>query len=338
MYPYLITYHRTRGNMKPQKLLDQVRSEIRYRRYSIRTERTYLGWIKRYIYFHGKRHPMEMAESEVRQFLNHLVSERNVSASTQNQALCAIVFLYRRVLKRNLDWIDNINWSKRPKKLPVVFTKDEVKKVLTMIDGQQWLMASLLYGAGLRLMECIRLRIQDIDFGYHQLVVRNGKGEKDRVTLLPDQLYEHLNKQVDKVRILHQLDLEKGFGRVHLPNALERKYPNAASEFRWQYFFPAGKISSDPRSGIKRRHHVSKDSLHSSVKKAVEKAWINKRGTCHTFRHSFATHLLEAGYDIRTVQELLGHKDVSTTMIYTHVLNKGGQNVISPLDGLLLQT
>ena len=324
--------------MKPQKLLDQVRSEIRYRRYSIRTERTYLGWIKRYIYFHGKRHPMEMAESEVRQFLNHLVSERNVSASTQNQALCAIVFLYRRVLKRNLDWIDNINWSKRPKKLPVVFTKDEVKKVLTMIDGQQWLMASLLYGAGLRLMECIRLRIQDIDFGYHQLVVRNGKGEKDRVTLLPDQLYEHLNKQVDKVRILHQLDLEKGFGRVHLPNALERKYPNAASEFRWQYFFPAGKISSDPRSGIKRRHHVSKDSLHSSVKKAVEKAWINKRGTCHTFRHSFATHLLEAGYDIRTVQELLGHKDVSTTMIYTHVLNKGGQNVISPLDGLLLQT
>ena len=338
MYLNLITSHRTRGNMKPQKLLDQVRSEIRYRRYSIRTERTYLGWIKRYIYFHGKRHPMEMAESEVRQFLNHLVSERNVSASTQNQALCAIVFLYRRVLKRNLDWIDNINWSKRPKKLPVVFTKDEVKKVLTMIDGQQWLMASLLYGAGLRLMECIRLRIQDIDFGYHQLVVRNGKGEKDRVTLLPDQLYEHLNKQVDKVRILHQLDLEKGFGRVHLPNALERKYPNAASEFRWQYFFPAGKISSDPRSGIKRRHHVSKDSLHSSVKKAVEKAWINKRGTCHTFRHSFATHLLEAGYDIRTVQELLGHKDVSTTMIYTHVLNKGGQNVISPLDGLLLQT
>ena len=320
--------------MKSQKLLDRVRSEIRYRRYSIRTEKSYVAWIKRFIYFHGKRHPLELTEKDIRSFLNHLVSERNVSASTQNQALCSIVFLYRHVLKLNLKWIDDINWSKRPKKLPVVFTKDEVKNVLVMIDGQSWLMSSLLYGAGLRLTECIRLRIQDVDFGYHQLIVRNGKGDKDRVTLLPDQLQDQLKKQVEKVHLIHQKDLENGFGRVFLPDALERKYPNAAAEFRWQYLFPSEKISRDPRSGIKRRHHVSRDYLQLSVKKAVKKAGFNKSGTCHTFRHSFATHLLEAGYDIRTVQELLGHKDVSTTMIYTHVLNKGGQGVKSPLDRL----
>ncbi len=244
--------------MKPQRLLDQVRCEIRYRHYSIRTEKSYIGRIKRFIYFHNKRHPNEIGEIEIMHFINSLVSLGNVAASAQNQALCAILFMYREVLKSDLSWIDNIYW---PKRLSVVFTVDEVVKVPVLLDGQRGLMAGLLYGAGLRLVECIRLRIQDIDFGYHQIVVRDGKGQKDRVTILPKQLDDDLRRQIDKVEVLHSRDLADGFGAVHLPNALERKYPNANSEFNWQYLFPDGNLSIDPRTGIKRRHHVSRDYL-----------------------------------------------------------------------------
>ncbi len=321
--------------MKPTKLIDQLCLAIRAKRYSIRTEKSYANWVKRYILFHNKRHPKEMGEVEVMQFINSLVFNRNVAASTQNQALCAILFLYKEVLETDLSWVENINWSKRPKRLPVVFTVEEVRKVLTLIDGQQLLMASLLYGSGLRLMECLRLRIQDIDFGYHQVMVRDGKGQKDRNTILPTHLEVGLRRQIDKVKIIHNQELSIGFGGVYLPDALERKYPNAAYEFRWQYLFPADKKSKDPRSGIRRRHHLSRNYLQTAVKNSVNKAGIIKRGTCHTFRHSFATHLLEAGYDIRTVQELLGHKDIRTTMIYTHVLNRGGRGVVSPFDNLL---
>lgn len=318
--------------MSSLRLLDQVRQAIRYRHYSIRTEKSYIGWIKRYIYFHQKKHPNEMGEKEVMAFINSLSEKYRVSSSTQNQALCAILFLYKDVLKKEMDWIENITWSKKPKRLPVVFTQAEAQKVLTMIDGQRFLMASLLYGSGLRLTECLRLRILDVDFGYHQIIVRDGKGRKDRVTLLPANLENSLRKQIQKVKIIHQQDILEGFGSVYLPDALEKKWPNAATEFKWQYLFPARKRSIDPRSGVKRRHHLSKDYLQVGVKKAVQESSIHKKGTCHTFRHSFATHLLESGYDIRTVQELLGHKDVSTTMIYTHVLNRGGKGVVSPFD------
>ncbi|MFH2132903.1 MAG: integron integrase [bacterium] len=320
--------------MKSQRLLDQVRWTIRGRQYSIRTEKSYIAWIKRYIYYHHKQHPKDLGEQHVMQFINSLAAQGHVSSSTQNQALCAILFLYREVLKTKLDWIDNICWSKKPHRLPVVFTVEEVQKVITLLDGQSSLMISLLYGSGLRLMECLRLRIQDIDFGYQQIIVRDGKGQKDRVTVLPVQLIDSLKKQIERVRILHEQDLIHGFGAVYLPTALEKKWKNAADEFSWQDLFPSEKISIDPRSGLKRRHHLSRDYLQASVKKTVKKAGIHKRGTCHTFRHSFATHLLESGYDIRTVQELLGHKDVSTTMIYTHVLNSGGRCVMSPLDRL----
>lgn len=318
--------------MAEQKLLDQVRWVIRGKHYSIRTEKSYISWIKRFIYFHNKQHPRNLGKSHVMAFVNTMAARGHVAASTQNQALCAVLFLYREVLQNKLGWIDDIQWSKKPQRLPTVFTISEVQKVITMLDGQHALMISLLYGSGLRLMECLRLRIQDIDFGYRQIIIRNGKGQKDRVTILPEQLTETLKKQIEKVRIIHSQDLANGYGSVYLPEALHRKWPRASSEFRWQYLFPADRISTDPRSGIKRRHHRSKDFLQSSVKKAVQKAGIHKRGTCHTFRHSFATHLLEAGYDIRTVQELLGHKDVSTTMIYTHVLNSGGKGVKSPFD------
>lgn len=314
------------------KLLDQVRWAIRGKHYSIRTEKSYVAWIKRYIYFHNRRHPGELEESHIRQFINSLAVKNHVSSSTQNQALCAILFLYREVLNSKPDWIENLQWSKKPHRLPVVFTVAEVQKVITMLDGQHALMTSLLYGSGLRLMECLRLRIQDIDFGYQQIMVRDGKGKKDRLTILPGQLNSSLQKQIQQAKIIHEQDLANGLGSVYLPEAIENKWRQAAYEFRWQYLFPADRISIDPRSGIRRRHHRSKDYLQSSVKKAVTKASINKRGTCHTFRHSFATHLLEAGYDIRTVQELLGHKDVSTTMIYTHVLNSGSKCVKSPLD------
>ncbi len=320
--------------MPKPKLLDQVRDTIRVKHYSMRTEEAYVHWIKRFILFHEKRHPLQMGEPEVSKFLSHLAVEGKVSASTQNQALSAILFLYQEVLKQELGWINNVKRAKKPSHLPVVFTKEEARAVLLRLEGTKWLMASLLYGAGLRLMECLGIRVKDIDFSYNQIVVRDGKGGKDRLTMLPESLKESLKKHLEKVRILHEQELKEGFGKVYLPFALEKKYPNAEREFAWQYLFPASNRSIDPRSGIERRHHIYETVLQKAVKAAVRAARINKPASCHTFRHSFATHLLEDGYDIRTVQELLGHKDVSTTMIYTHVLNKGGKGVRSPLDGL----
>jgi integron integrase len=314
------------------KLLEQVRHLIRLRRYSIRTEQAYLHWIKQYILFHNKRHPSELGERELTQFLSHLAIDRKVAASTQNQALSALLFLYREVLKQPPDWLDDVERAKKPAKLPVVLTKQEVRSVLAQLDGSKWLMASLLYGSGLRLMECIRLRVKDVDFGYKQITVRDGKGSKDRVTMLPASLIGPLQRHLARVRLLHDKDLSDGFGRVYLPYALERKYPKANCEWGWQYVFPSSRRSVDPRSGATQRHHVAEDVLQAAVKEAVRAAGISKPASCHTLRHSFATHLLESGYDIRTVQELLGHKDVSTTMIYTHVLNKGGKGVRSPLE------
>ena len=314
------------------KLLDQVRETIRRKHYSIRTEEAYVDWIKRYIFFHHKRHPAEMGEREMEQFLNHLAVEKKVAASTQNQALSALVFLYREVLGKEIGWMDNLERAKQPQRLPVVLTEMEVRQVLAHLEGRNWLMASLLYGAGLRLMECVRLRVKDIDFEYRQITVRDGKGNKDRVTMLPESSSELLKHQIEKSQILHRQDLAAGYGEVYLPYALERKYKNASKEWGWQYVFPATQRSRDPRSGKMRRHHVDEKSLQRAVKSAVCAAKISKPATCHTFRHSFATHLLRAGSDIRTVQDLLGHKDVSTTMIYTHVLNRGGRGVKSPLD------
>lgn len=317
---------------KQPKLLDQVRETIRRKHYSIRTEGAYLDWIKRYIFFHNKRHPAEMGASEIEQFLNHLAVQQNVAASTQNQALSALVFVYRQVLKKDFDWMDNLERAKKPQRLPVVLTESESRQVLAHLDGRNWLMASLLYGAGLRLMECIRLRVKDVDFEYRQITVRDGKGQRDRVTMLPESSSEVLRRHLEKVRLVHLRDLSEGYGETYLPYSLARKYKNAGREWAWQYVFPAAKISRDPRSGKLRRHHVDEKSLQRAVKNAVRSARIDKLATCHTFRHSFATHLLKNGHDIRTVQELLGHKDVRTTMIYTHVLNRGGRGVRSPLD------
>jgi integron integrase len=289
---------------------------VRLKHYSIRTEQAYVDWIKRYILFHGKRHPAAMGKLEVERFLAHLAVERKVAASTQNQALSAILFLYKEVLGRELEWLDNVQRAKRPARVPVVLTEAEVRALLEQLEGRHFLMASLLYGAGLRLMECVRLRVKDIDFGYAQITVRDGKGEKDRVTMLPGALREQLEAHLGRVQALHQKDLKDGFGEVSLPFALARKYPRAGREWAWQYVFPASKRSIDPRSGIERRHHIDEQSLQRMIKKAVRRAGIAKPASCHTLRHSFATHLLQSGYDIRTVQELLGHKDVSTTMIY----------------------
>ena len=314
------------------KLLDQVRNLIRTRHYSIRTEEAYTYWIKHYIIFHGKQHPAGLGPDEINAFLSHLAVDRNVASSTQRQATSAILFLYRDVLGKNIDWIDNVEQAKRSLHIPVVFTRQEANDVLQRLGGTRWLMASLLYGCGLRLMECVRLRVKDIDFGYKQIVVRDGKGAKDRVTMLPQPLIDPLRDHLKKVRALHQQDIKEGFGRVHLPYALAKKYPNADAEFGWQYVFPAAKRSIDPRSGKQRRHHLAETVLQRAVRQAVRDAGISRPASCHTFRHSFATHLLEAGYDIRTVQELLGHKHVSTTMIYTHVLNRGGKGVRSPLE------
>ena len=317
--------------VKP-RLLGQVREKIRLKHYSIRTEQAYVDWIKRYILFHGKRHPQEMGKQEVEQFLSHLAVERNVAASTQNQALSAILFLYKEVLEQDIGWLDNVERAKRPARLPVVLTATEVRAVLAHLEGRHRLMANLLYGAGLRLMECVRLRVKDLDFEYRQITVRDGKGQKDRLTLLPDSLVGSLQTHLADVKILHEQDLRQGFGNVYLPFALDRKYPNAGREWGWQYVFPASQRSVDPRSHIERRHHIDEQTLQRAFKNAVRVASIAKPASCHSLRHSFATQLLMSGYDIRTVQELLGHKDVSTTMIYTHVLNRGGRGVVSPLD------
>jgi integron integrase len=313
-------------------LLDQVRSAIRLRHYSIRTEEAYVNVIRRFILYHNKRHPNEMGVDEIRQYLSHLATNEQVSASTQNVALSALLFLYREVLLIDLPLIEGVERAKRPQRIPVVLTTDEVRRVLAQITGTHHLMASLLYGAGLRLMECVRLRVKDLDFNYRQLIVRDGKGEKDRRTILPQPLTEPLRRHLARIRLQHEEDVRLGFGSVYLPYALERKYPKAATEWMWQYVFPAAKLSVDPCTGERRRHHASEDRLQKVVKRAIQSAGVEKRASCHTFRHSFATHLLEDGYDLRTIQELLGHADISTTMIYTHVLNRGGRGVRSPLE------
>jgi integron integrase len=320
--------------VKP-KLLDQVRYAIRTRHLSYRTEQAYINWIRGFILFHNMRHPSEMDESDVSRFLTYLAVKKNVAASTQNQALSAILFLYREVIKKEIGWIDDVERAKRPQRVPVVFTKDEVKNILLHLEGTKWIMASLLYGAGLRLRDCVRLRVKDINLGYDQIVVRDGKGQKDRVTIFPAPAKEPLITHLAKVKSIHEMDLKNGFGRVDLPFALERKYPNADREWAWQYVFPSSGLCKEPKTGYMVRHHVHRSVLQRAVKAAIRQAGIPKHGSCHTFRHSFATHLLEDGYDIRTVQELLGHKDVSTTMIYTHVLNKGANAVRSPLEEIL---
>ena len=289
------------------KLLDQARQLMRTRHYSLRTEESYVRWMKEYIIFHGKRHPATLGAAEVAGFLSYLATDRNVAASTQQQATAALIFLYRDLLNIELPWLNHIERAKKPQRLPVVFTKDEAHAVLSHLSGRKWLMASLLYGAGLRLMECLRLRVKDIDFAYCQIIVRDGKGAKDRITLLPDLLVEPLKRQIARVQAVHEIDLREGFGSVYLPYALERKYPSASKTFAWQYVFPASKRSVDPRSGMVRRHHATETALQKAIKNAICTAGINKHASCHTFRHSFATHLLEAGYDIRTVQEQLGH-------------------------------
>ena len=314
------------------KLLDQVRAKIRLKHYSIRTEQTYVDWVKRFVIFHGKRHPAEMGAMEVEAFLTHLAVEGRVSASTQNQAKSALLFLYREVLGSELPWLDQVEKAKAPQRLPVVLTRAEVQALLSRLEGVPWLVASLLYGSGLRIMECLRLRVKDVDFSRREILVRDGKGFKDRVTMLPAALLQPLRDHLLRVRRLHEDDLAAGGGQVYLPYALERKYPGAAAEWMWQYVFPASSLSVDPRSGVVRRHHVQDQGVQRAVRQALRDAGLAKPATPHTLRHSFATHLLEGGYDIRTVQELLGHADVRTTMIYTHVLNRGGHGVTSPLD------
>ncbi|MGA9664896.1 MAG: integron integrase [Gallionella sp.] len=309
-----------------------MRDKLRVKHYSIRTEQTYLDWIKRYIYFHGKHHPKDMGSRDIEAFLTHLAVAGKVAASTQNQAKSALLFLYREVLEIQLPWLDNITQAKAPKRLPVVLTVGEVQAVLSRLSGTHALIASLLYGGGMRLMEAVRLRVKDVEFARREIIVREGKGFKDRVTMLPEAVSTPLKAHPVKVRALHEEDLAQGYGEVYLPFALDKKYPNAGREWGWQYVFPSKNLSVDSRSGKTRRHHVDEKGIQRAVKQAVRDAGLVKPATPHTLRHSFATHLLQSGYDIRTVQELLGHSDVSTTMIYAHVLNKGGKGVVSPLD------
>ncbi len=317
---------------RPPGLLQVVRDRIRRLGMSIRTEEAYVGWIRRFVRANDRRHPRELGVVEVETFLTLLASRDNVAPATQNQALSALLFLYREVLGVKLEWMENIQRAKRPRKLPVVLTQQEVLQVLDTMIGRSWLMASLLYGTGMRLMECVRLRVKDVDFERGLLVIRDGKGAKDRITMLPELLVEPLRLQIDESLRLHAADLAAGFGQVWLPNALAGKYPSAAQDSGWQHVFPAARRSLDPRGGMERRHHIDEQLLQRAVHRALQRSRIRKPASCHTFRHSFATHLLEAGYDIRTVQELLGHSDVSTTQIYTHVLTRGGHAVRSPMD------
>ena len=313
-------------------LLERVRECCRVRHYSLRTERAYVDWIRRFVVANDKRHPRDMGAAEVEAFLSRLATRDDVAASTQNQALSALLFLYREVLGVQLPWMESVVRAKRPQKIPAVLSRAEVTRLLALMDGQVALMASLLYGTGMRLMECVRLRVQDVGFDRNEICVRNGKGGKDRRVPLPRRLRERLLEQVERVRIQHGQDLAAGAGEVFLPHALARKYPNAGREFSWQYVFPSPRESKDPRSGRIRRHHIDEGVLQRAVKVARDRAGIDKPASCHTLRHSFATHLLESGQDIRTVQELMGHKDVSTTQIYTHVLGRGANGVLSPLD------
>jgi integron integrase len=317
---------------RPPKLLDQLRRAIRLRHYSPRTEQAYLRWVLRFIRFHDKRHPAELGGPEVTRFLTMLAEEQKVSPSTQTQALSALLFLYRNVLQLELPWMTEIVRAPARPRLPVVLTREEVRAVIRRLDGAERLVVMLLYGSGLRLMEALRLRVKDIDFDQSQILVRAGKGDKDRITMLPQVLVPELRRHLAQVQVMHEVDLGRGAGRVELPHALARKYPNAGKEWIWQWAFPATRSHTDPETGEHRRHHLHESVIQRAVAVAVREARIGKRASCHSFRHSFATHLLEDGYDIRTVQELLGHYDVSTTMIYTHVLNRGAFGVRSPAD------
>jgi len=318
--------------MQKPKLLDEARNVARLKHLSYKTEQAYLYYIRQYILFHNKRHPSEMSAEEIRAYLTHLAVGKNVAASTQNIALSALLFLYRDVLKSAMPDVSGVERARRPARLPVVFTRAEVQSILSRLRDANFFVASLLYGSGLRLSEALRLRVKDVDFAQCQLMVRDGKGQKDRLTMLPRALAPALERHLEKIRLIHEDDRERGFGEVWLPSALERKYPKASGQWGWQYVFPAPRISRDPRDGRERRHHLSPGAIQKAVGAAIRQADIVKHGGCHTLRHSFATHLLEAHYDIRTVQELLGHKDVRTTMVYTHVLNRGGRGVSSPLD------
>ncbi len=313
-------------------LLNRMRWEIRAKRYSLRTEEAYLQWVRRFVHFHSNRHPAEMGPGEISAYLEHLAIERHVASSTQNQALNAISFLYRRVLKQEMLELDEFIRAKRPKKVPVVFTRGEVTQLLRHLSGRELLMASLCYGAGLRLMECLRLRVKDLDLSYQQITVRDGKGRKDRVTMLPSSQIEVLESHLAQVKLLFLGDRKRGLPGVYLPDALAEKYRNASTSWPWQWVFPADRPSMDPRSRLQRRHHINPQTLQRAIRRALNESHIPKHGSVHTLRHSFATHLLERGSDIRTVQELLGHADVRTTMIYTHVLQRGGRGVLSPLD------
>jgi integron integrase len=315
-------------------ILDKLREAVQSRHYSRRTEQTYVNWVKRFIHFHSNQNLLKMGEKEINAFLSHLAVNEHVSASTQTQALCAIVFLYRHVLNKDIGLLEGLIRAKKPKRLPVVLTKQETKAVIGFLEGDKWLMGMLLYGAGLRLMECLRLRVQDVDFSRNEITVRYGKGAKDRVTMLPESLKKPLQDHLRKVKEIHEKDLAGGWGRVQLPDALDRKYPNAPADWRWQWVFPQENRWKNTKTGEEGRHHIDESLVQKAVRDAAAKTGLTKRATCHTFRHSFATHLLEGGYDIRTVQELLGHSDVKTTMIYTHVLNRGPAGVRSPVDGL----
>ena len=314
------------------RLLQQVRGRLRLKHYSLRTEQAYVGWIRRFILANGKRHPRQLGIVEIEAFLSELATTGRVAANTQNQALSALLFLYREVLGVELPWMENVTRAKRPRRLPTVLARSEVQALLAQMDGRPWLAASLLYGTGMRLMECLRLRAKDVDFKRNEIMVRNGKGGKDRRTVLPRALVEPLQRELERARVLHRHDLAEGFGAVWLPHALARKYPNAPTEFGWQYVFAAAERSRDPRDGVERRHHLDDAVLSRALKRARLRACLDKPVSAHTLRHSFATHLLEDGYDLRTIQELLGHKDVATTQVYTHVLNRGGAGVLSPLD------
>jgi integron integrase len=322
------------GQTHSPKLLESLRQALYVRHYSNRTTDTYCAWVKRFVHFHNLRHPKDMGEKEINAFLTHLAVEDKVSSSTQNQALSALLFLYRYVIGKEIGDLGQVIRARKSVRLPVVLTREEVKSLLAQLSGDKWLMASLMYGAGLRLMECLRLRVQDIDFSRSEIMVRDGKGAKDRITMLPESLKNPLGDHLKNVKRIHDKDIADGWGRVLLPNALDRKYPNAPAEWRWQWVFPQEKRWVNMKTGEEGRHHMDESLIQKAVKEAAFHAQLTKRATCHTFRHSFATHLLEGGYDIRTVQELLGHSDVRTTMIYTHVLNRGPSGVRSPVDGL----